>query len=629
MVVQVGMRMSPPPPHDPDVLLDGLPDEPSDEQILAAVREGDIGDFALLWQRHVDAARRAAKAIEPATDPDDLVSEAFASILRVTKNGGGPRDVFRPYLFAVLRNTAVRWRRRGRTVSIEVLSERDLAPDVVDPIERMAEQSSVAAVFSTLSARHRTLLWYLEVEGMKPRDLAPLMGITPNAVSALAHRARESFRRAWLTAHIHDPSRPEECRWFCGRLVSQRDLPVSGDDERRFRDHLAECRGCQVVFAEIDTVTHRLRSILPVAVLGGAAADAYVRAPEQASAAIDPLLPHQGGPVSAHASASVPLSGVAVPAAAALVVAVAIVLVAGALNAPTTHTDGPSAPATRAQASDPVVQTDAVPTEATPPTDTVPTDSSRESDSEQMDIGTRPPTAVPPASSDHRAIQSVAPSPIPVDEPAPAPSPTPDPAPVPIHSPSPMPSPGSESGPPSADTPPAFRVTQTISQDAFVPPLIEGFGRPGVLISALDEAGVVLTTTTVGDDGSFSLDVSGDLLHHGMTVRVRVSDPESSETWNVVTMGPLTFAVPQSATTAGESGDGSERPADCAHLFAERGSWVEVVDLEGRSRMLRVPLAGGDGELVEVETGCSCVAARYVDPATGRAGITVLIGDVR
>lgn len=177
--------------------------------------------------------------------------------------------------------------------------------------------------------------------------------------------------------------------------------------------------------------------------------------------------------------------------------------------------------------------------------------------------------------------------------------------------------------------PPAFRVTQFIAQAALVPQLIEGFGRPGVLIAALDETGVVLTTTSVGDDGSFSLDVSGDLLHHGMTVRVRVSDPGSSETGDVVAMGPLAFSVPQSATTAGESGDGSERPAGCPHLFAERGSWIEVVDLEGRSRMLRAPLAGGDGELVEVETGCSCVAARYVDPATGRAGITVLIGDVR
>ena len=34
--------------------------------------------------------------------------------------------------------------------------------------------------------RWRTLLWYLEVEGMKPREIAPLMGMTPNAVSVLA-----------------------------------------------------------------------------------------------------------------------------------------------------------------------------------------------------------------------------------------------------------------------------------------------------------------------------------------------------------------------------------------------------------------------------------------------------------
>ena len=62
---------------------DDITGEPSDAQIIEAVRGGDIGDFALLWRRHVESARRAARAISPSSDPDDLVSEAFASILRV------------------------------------------------------------------------------------------------------------------------------------------------------------------------------------------------------------------------------------------------------------------------------------------------------------------------------------------------------------------------------------------------------------------------------------------------------------------------------------------------------------------------------------------------------------------
>ncbi|WP_197491813.1 RNA polymerase sigma factor [Microbacterium sp. H83] len=249
--------------------------DPSDAEVIEAVRAGDIGDFALLWRRHAESARRAARAISPSSDADDLVSEAFASILRVMKAGGGPVDAFRPYLLATLRNTAARWARTSGTVSIDVVAERELAP-ADDPLERISERSSIAAVFTTLSARHRTLLWYLEVEGMRPREIAPILGMTPNAVSALAVRARDGFRRAWLEAHIRDPSRPEDCRWFCERVVARRERSVRSAEAQRFGEHADGCQGCRLVAAEIDTVSQRLRSILPAALIGGAAAAIYL-----------------------------------------------------------------------------------------------------------------------------------------------------------------------------------------------------------------------------------------------------------------------------------------------------------------------------------------------------------------
>lgn len=180
---------------------------PTDEQIVRDVRAGDARHFALLWSRHVDAARCAALSIAPAADADDIVSEAFATILRITSSGGGPSDAFRPYLVATVRNAAARWARWDAVLPIDGLTEHDLPRAEVDPIERVSERSTVVAVLRTLSPRHRTLLWCLTVEGMKPRELAPLLGLTPNAVSVLAFRARESFRRAWLDAHVDGDDR--------------------------------------------------------------------------------------------------------------------------------------------------------------------------------------------------------------------------------------------------------------------------------------------------------------------------------------------------------------------------------------------------------------------------------------
>lgn len=179
---------------------EGDADRPADDQIIRAVREGDTRHFALLWFRHAEAARCAARLIAPMADPDDLVSEAYATILRITRSGGGPSDSFRVYLLATVRNVAARWAHWDEVLPIDGLSEQDFGRGETDPIERVSERAVVVAALLALTPRHRALLWYLNVEGMKPRELAPLMGMTPNAVSVLAFRARDSFRKAWLDA---------------------------------------------------------------------------------------------------------------------------------------------------------------------------------------------------------------------------------------------------------------------------------------------------------------------------------------------------------------------------------------------------------------------------------------------
>ena len=42
------------------------------------------------------------------------------------------------------------------------------------------------------------VLWHTEVEGQRPAEVAPLLGMSPNSVSALAYRAREGLRQAFV-----------------------------------------------------------------------------------------------------------------------------------------------------------------------------------------------------------------------------------------------------------------------------------------------------------------------------------------------------------------------------------------------------------------------------------------------
>lgn len=183
-----------------------------DDELVAATRAGDARAYGVLWDRHSPAALRAARAITSSIDPEDLVSEAFAKTLSAIRNGGGPTDAFRPYLFAAVRSAAATWGGKQKDIALEYIDELPV-DDSDDSLDVLSDKALLASAFKELPERWRTLLWYLEVEGMKPREIAPLMGLSPNAVSVLASRAREGFKAAWLQAHIKEPGREAECRW--------------------------------------------------------------------------------------------------------------------------------------------------------------------------------------------------------------------------------------------------------------------------------------------------------------------------------------------------------------------------------------------------------------------------------
>src|SRR6187431_730407 len=80
----------------------------SDPELIAGVRAGDGTAFGVLYERHVDAARKvAAQYTNTAADVDDVVSESFSRVLRALQRGDGPDLAFRAYLFTIVRRTGM------------------------------------------------------------------------------------------------------------------------------------------------------------------------------------------------------------------------------------------------------------------------------------------------------------------------------------------------------------------------------------------------------------------------------------------------------------------------------------------------------------------------------------------
>jgi RNA polymerase sigma factor (sigma-70 family) len=608
--------------------------EPSDDDLVEAARGGDDSAYATLWQRHVASGRRAARAVSPSVDPDDLVSEAFTSILATIRGGGGPREGFRPYLFSTIRNIAASWGRRSKEQPLDDLDERP-ADAAVDMAEAVADRSVLAQAFRELPDRWRTLLWYLEVEGMKPREVAPLLGMSPNAVSALAYRAREGFRQAWLQAHVSDPRRPAECRWVCELLVAQENKkPVRRADRKRLDAHLRECQACRIVAADIADVSHKLRMILLPLVLGGAGAVAYIADATPAVALAVTGTPDWGGASGTGGSGAggaagggagaggagttaLPIMGIAGGVAAAGLAAAAAVVIAIAPWSPPAD-EGPGS----ADIGAPAVSDD-----AREPAD-------RETDDLPAEAALPAPDPAPPVEPVVLPEADTAPDAAgPAPAPAPSPPPTPTPAPVPPPVPTPTPTPTPTPEPPAQTAAPVLDAQDT---DATVPAAITGTGVPGALIEVIDERSATLAETTVGEDGRFDVEIPADSLREGMTVHAVQTAPGLLASAASAPIGPFLAPAP---TVTSDDGTLEAQLVDADFDGAADDVFLLLDGLPGETAVVSVDGTPTGNRHVFEDTplrrvvydltpGEHVIGIRYVDPATGllgrRADTTIL-----
>ncbi|MFC6354542.1 sigma-70 family RNA polymerase sigma factor [Luethyella okanaganae] len=306
----------------------------SDETLVISARSGDTDAYAELWHRHATAGLRAARHYISPSETDDLVAEAYTLILQRIRAGGGPDGPFRPYLYVTIRNLAGRWSSRRADVRVETLSETEDPESLSDHTIEALDRSLTSIAFRSLPERWRSVLWYTVVEQMEPHEVAPLLGMTPNAVAALSYRAREGLRRAWLQAHVSDVQRSAACTWVLSRLGDHSRRGLTPRQTRRVKTHLAECSSCGLIAEEIETVSSGLATVLIPLALGGTAGGTWLAAKGSSSAAIAAATPPvvsaltTGGTVTVAALSSAGTTTIVSPTAfiGAVTMAVAIAI---------------------------------------------------------------------------------------------------------------------------------------------------------------------------------------------------------------------------------------------------------------------------------------------------------------
>ncbi|WP_350349246.1 sigma-70 family RNA polymerase sigma factor [Agromyces sp. G08B096] len=268
----------------------------ADSALVERARHGDDDAFAELWRRHSSAGRTVARSFST-LDADDLVAESFTRIFDAIRKGGGPTGAFRPYLFTTIRHTAAGWGRARHETTLETLeSFEDPSSSEAASLDAL-DRSLTAQAFRSLPTRWQEVLWYSEVEQMSPAEIAPLVGMSANSTAALAYRAREGLRQAWITAHLRTADDPE-CRWTIDRLGAYTRGRLGARDTGKVDAHLDRCAKCTIVAAEARDVGARLALVLLPLAAGVTGASTYTAWLQQGAPGADLAVGAAGGAVA-------------------------------------------------------------------------------------------------------------------------------------------------------------------------------------------------------------------------------------------------------------------------------------------------------------------------------------------
>nr|WP_246279703.1 sigma-70 family RNA polymerase sigma factor [Psychromicrobium silvestre] len=241
----------------------------SDEELLVRARDGEVEAFEKLFIRHRQQGYWIARRYcGNSSDADDVLSDAFTYVLARIQAGEGPREAFRPYLLTAVSRIAQRYNLvNNRTTPTDDLSVIDTETIDDNRVIRQAETELVAKSFTDLPPRWRSVLWLSEVDGLKPREVAPFLGIKANAVSVLLNRAKRGLRENFIDNYVARQNFPE-CENFKNQAKLLVQAGMSAKDNEELRAHAAECHWCNGLLGYLDDTKIGMRGVVFPAVTG-------------------------------------------------------------------------------------------------------------------------------------------------------------------------------------------------------------------------------------------------------------------------------------------------------------------------------------------------------------------------
>jgi len=150
--------------------------------------------FLKAYDRYADAIFRYCYfRIGNKEDAEELMQEVFVKSWKFLADGG-TIDTMQAFLYRVARNSLVDFvRNRKDVASLDMLQEGGFEPgqDHRKRLNNKLDSESALSALARLPIKDREILTMRYLDGLQPKEMAIIMGLSVNVVSVRIHRAKK------------------------------------------------------------------------------------------------------------------------------------------------------------------------------------------------------------------------------------------------------------------------------------------------------------------------------------------------------------------------------------------------------------------------------------------------------